>query len=331
MRQKARPVRWRAFLINIHMNTVHGDIWTIGDHRLMCGDSTNPTDVAALMQGERAHLCFTSPPYAQQRTYGAASFDWDALMQGVFGNMPLTADGQVLVNLGLIHRESEWQPYWASWIEWMRGQGWRRFGWYVWDKQHGMAGDFRGRLAPAFEFIFHFNRMPRQPNKTIAKLPQSIQVGGGGYRKPNGIVGRRSAPAASLATHKIPDSVIRTTQHKARGIECQHPAVFPVKLAEEIIAAYSDPGQIVYEPFAGSCSQFLAAHKLDRRCMGMEINPDYCNLGIRRIIQETGLMAFNQHGVPFDDYNGLIENLTMRSELRSDIAEMTSSNAMIAS
>ena len=109
-----------------------GDIWQLGQHRLCCGDATDQAAVATLMQREQATLMFTSPPYAQQRDYGAAKEkvgDWNALMQGVFAAPPVTADAQVLVNLGLVHRDSEWQPYWEGWVEWMRASGWRRFGW----------------------------------------------------------------------------------------------------------------------------------------------------------------------------------------------------------
>ncbi|NCO88161.1 MAG: site-specific DNA-methyltransferase, partial [Rhodobacterales bacterium] len=138
-----------------------GDIWALGkhrshrshrSHRLCCGDATDPAAVARLMQNEAATLMFTSPPYAQQRDYGAAKEkvgDWDALMQGVFAAAPVTDDAQVLVNLGLVHRSGEWQPYWEGWIEWMRTSGWRRFGWYVWDQGPGLPGDWNGRLAPS--------------------------------------------------------------------------------------------------------------------------------------------------------------------------------------
>ena len=118
-----------------------GDIWALGRHRLCCGDATDATAVATLMQGEQATLMFTSPPYAQQRDYGAAKEkvgDWDALMQGVFAAAPVAPDAQLLVNLGLVHRDSEWQPYWEGWVEWMRASGWRRFGWYVWDQGRGL-------------------------------------------------------------------------------------------------------------------------------------------------------------------------------------------------
>ena len=60
----------------------------------------------------------------------------------------LRDDAQLLVNLGLVHDDNEVQTYWDDWIAWMRAQGWRRFGWYVWDQGPGLPGDWRGRLAP---------------------------------------------------------------------------------------------------------------------------------------------------------------------------------------
>ena len=144
-----------------------GDLWQFGPHRLICGDATDPAVVATLMAGETASLCFTSPPYGQQRNYTQGITDWDALMRGVFALLPMADDGQVLVNLGLIHRGNEVVPYWDGWISWMRTAGWRRFAWYVWDQGPGLPGDWAGRLAPAFEFIFHFNRQSRQPHKIV--------------------------------------------------------------------------------------------------------------------------------------------------------------------
>lgn len=61
------------------------DAEPVGGHRLMCGDSTSPQHVETLTQGAQADLCFTSPPYGQQRDYKNGGIaDWDALMRGVF-------------------------------------------------------------------------------------------------------------------------------------------------------------------------------------------------------------------------------------------------------
>jgi len=113
-----------------HPVTRPGDLWLMGAHRLLCGDSTEADCVARVMDGERAALLFTSPPYAQQRDYATGGIrDWDALMRGGFGHLDtvMAANGQVLVNLGLVHRNNEWLPYWQDWLDWMREQGWRRF------------------------------------------------------------------------------------------------------------------------------------------------------------------------------------------------------------
>lgn len=88
-----------------------GDLWLIGNHRPLCGDSTDSSVVARVMDAERAALVFTSPPYSNQRDYTTGGVgDWDALMRGVFAALPVADSAQVLVNLGLVHRDNEWQP-----------------------------------------------------------------------------------------------------------------------------------------------------------------------------------------------------------------------------
>ena len=230
-----------------------GDLWTMGSHRLLCGDSTDRSAVARVMSAEHAALVFTSPPYGNQRDYTTGGVgDWDALMRGVFAMFPIGDDAQVLVNLGLIHRDNEWQPYWQAWLDWMREQGWRRFGLYVWDQGPGLPGDWNGRLAPAFEFVFHFNRTARKPNKIVpCKWAGHINDAHGGIRNKDGHVGEWTHAGQGVQDTRIPDSVIRVMRHKARGIETEHPAVFPVALPEFVMRSYSDERAIVYEPFAG--------------------------------------------------------------------------------
>ena len=110
-----------------------GEVYRLGRHRVMCGDSRSPGDVAKLVGGAGIDLCFTSPPYLQQRAYGAAEElvgDWDGLMAGVYGSLLpwMKPDGQIITNLGLIHRDHEWLAYWNPWIEFMRANGWLRHG-----------------------------------------------------------------------------------------------------------------------------------------------------------------------------------------------------------
>jgi DNA modification methylase len=307
------------------------DAEPVGAHRVMCGDSTKPADVGVLMAGVAADLCFTSPPYGQQRDYTASIASWDALMQGVFALLPMRPGGQVLVNLGMIHRDGEWMPYWGGWIDWMRSQGWRRFGWYVWDQGAGLPGDWNGRLAPAHEFIFHFNRVAERARKTKAKLAASIQFNdhGNGMRRRDGTMSGISSPGKSLQTHKIPDSVVRVLRrldefmmallslsddevshwpdsvvrimrHKARGMEVKHPAVFPVALPAEMLRAYSDVGGVLYEPFCGAGSTVIAAEMNGRSCFGMEIAAIYVDVAVQRWQMFTGQVAVREaDGVAF--------------------------------
>ena len=269
-----------------------GDIWQLGAHRLICGDSTAPSMVAALMVGDRASLCFTSPPYGQQRDYTQGIADWDALMRGVFANLPMAGDGQVLVNLGLIHRDNEVIPYWDGWLAWMRQQGWRRFGWYVWDQGPGMPGDWAGRLAPSFEFVFHFNRQSRKPNKIVpckhAGQDSHLRADGSStaMRGKDGEVGGWTHAGQPTQDYRIPDSVIRLMRHKGKiGRDIDHPAVFPVALPEHILLAYSDPGDIVFEPFGGSGTTILAAQKTNRVARAIELAPSYTDVAVKRFQQ----------------------------------------------
>lgn len=270
-----------------------GDIWALGQHRLICGDATDQSVVASLVQGDKATLCFTSPPYGNQRDYASGGItDWDGLMRGVFAKLPVTDDAQVLVNLGLIHRGNEVVPYWDAWLGWMRSQEWRRFAWYVWDQGPGMPGDWAGRLAPSFEFVFHFNRHSRTPNKIVpckhAGQESHLRADGTStaMRSKEGEVGGWAHKGQPTQDSKIPDSVIRVMRHKGKiGQDIDHPAVFPVALPEFILQAYSNTGDFVYEPFGGSGTTMLAAQRSGRQCRSVEIAPEYVDVAIKRFQQ----------------------------------------------
>lgn len=73
--------------------------------------------------------------------------------------------------------------------------------------------------------------------------------------------------------------MIRVTRHMARGIEMEHPAVFPIKLSEHIIQSWEGN---VYDPFLGSGTTLIAAEQLGRVCFGMEIDPGYVGVILQR-------------------------------------------------
>lgn len=262
-----------------------GDLWALGDHRLLCGDSRNPDDTECLMGEDLVELFFTSPPYAYQREYTkeakSSLSDWTSLMCRVVSAAPMADDAQLLVNLGLVHRESEWIPYWEEWIEAIRSEGWRRFGLYVWDQGPGLPGDWAGRLAPSFELLFHFNKVKKRPSKWVEASTAGEIFTKRTFRHSDGRVKPFSSSAPSGDT-KIPDSVIRVNR-QIGGVG--HPAPFSVDFAAAVIRTW---GGIVYDPFAGSGSTLIACERLGRKCRAIEISPQYVALALERWTLETG-------------------------------------------
>ena len=273
-----------------------GDLWALGQHRLICGDAADAGVITTLMAGEQAHLLFTSPPYANQRAYTTGGIaDWDRLMQGVFAAAMtvMAAAGQMLVNLGLVHREGTVVRYWDDWLTWMPLQGWRFFGWYVWDQGVTVPGDWAGRLAPRHEFLFHFNREARKPNKTVPckfageKLHlRSDGTADNGLRNQDGGFGKWTHFNQPTQAFRIPDSVVTCTRQRGSiGEGLDHPAVFPVALPQFILEAYSDTGEIIFDPFGGSGTTMLAAQRTGRIARSVEIAPEYVDVAIQRFQQ----------------------------------------------
>ena len=138
-------------------------------------------------------------------------------------------------------------------------------------------------LAPSHEFIFHFNRAPRKPHKTVPSKHAGETLGGGGLRGADGTVHAKTGTGNRIQSHRIPDSVFRIMRHKGGlGAAGSHPAVFPVALVEAVLTAFSDPDDLIYEPFCGSGTQLIAAERAGRRCFAMKLDPVYCDVAVRR-------------------------------------------------
>lgn len=271
-----------------------GDVWVMGRHRLMCGDSTSVDAVDRLMAGQKADLCFTSPPYAQQREYKQEISDWDGLMNGVFSIVPVKDGAQVLVNLGLVHEKGRVNAYWDAWLDYMDQCGWPLFGWYVWDKGFGMPGNWNGRLAPAHEFIFHFSKGGNKPaNKWVDKKPEYIKERSSGnqFRQKDGSTKAAASPKASMQPTKIADSVIRVTPQMARNIDTSHPAMFPVALCDAMYKSYAKAGDWMFEPFSGSGTSIIACEGMGMNCAAMELAPEYTDVAVKRWQDFTGQQA----------------------------------------
>lgn len=223
----------------------------------------------------------TSPPYAQQRDYGGKIEDWTSLVR-CLAETPAHDGTQVLVNLGLIHKDGEVVEYWEPFKRDMRAAGWRLFGWFVWDKGFGVPCGDVSRLPLSHEWVFQFNRNARKPNKWVRSLDRTVP--GRGIRQVDGSL--KSVTSTSLVgqPYKMPDSVIRLPPHQLRGgIENEHPALFPVPFASHLIQTFSDSGETILDPFMGSGTTGVACANLGRKFIGIEIEPKYFDIACRRV------------------------------------------------
>jgi DNA modification methylase len=277
--------------------TAPGQVWTcrskdgLRTHRIAIGDCTVQKDVELLFSDIYASVVFTSPPYGNQRAYDGTAIDWTRLMCGFADMLAYSSkdDAQVFVNLGLIHEDAEWVPYWTDAFHYMSDIGWRRFGWYVWDQMQGIPGDWSGRLAPSFEFVFHFNREPRDANKCVPCKEAGrsyVRDGKFGVKNHFGSKSGGYVPGTELVygDFKIPDNVIRVRRYVAGGDICYlHPAVFPPEFPRKFIDAYSNDGDIVYDPFGGALTSILACEASGRAGYAHELSPRYVAIGLERL------------------------------------------------
>ena len=279
-----------------------GEIWQLGDHRLMCGSSTDPADVARLMGDVKDAFLFTSPPYADMRDYnGDKDVSVSNLSQFIGAYAPY-CEFQA-VNLGIKRTDGEIVPYWDEYIKAAYRSNLKLMAWNVWDK--GMCGSVgqQSALVPIrhefvfmfaqHDFVFVFGDHDRALNKTWEKKPESIHDGVSvrGVRQADGSM-KLSTRGDTSNPYKEMESVVRITPEQNNSVRQKHPAPFPVQLPAEYIAAFTPKdGGIVAEPFSGSGTTIIAREQLGRACRAMELDPTYCEVAIQRWETLTGETA----------------------------------------
>ena len=237
--------------------TKPGDLWILGEHRLLCGDSTKAEDVERLMAGAKADMVLSDPPYGVSyvgKTKDALKVENDEL-----GEEDLTA----LVVAAFDNAEANCRAgaYWyatvpAGPLHILFADDWKRRGILrqimVWAKDSMVLGHSE----------YHYQHEP-------------ILFGW--------IPGDR---------HKNSDRT-RTTlwQYDRPKANREHPTMKPVALWAQAVNDGSRQGEIVYDPFLGSGTTLIAAEQLGRKCYGMEISPQYCDVIVKRWETLTGKKA----------------------------------------
>jgi DNA modification methylase len=276
---------------NIEPTTKRGDIYQLGRHRLMCGDSTGIDDVEKLLVGARPELCFTSPPYADQREYnGDKELSTEHLatfIRAAFSHVKYFA-----INLGYSRKNGEVSPYWDDYIKEARECGLKFLSWNIWDKgEAGSIGKQTAMFAIEHEWIFVFGPAPKDLNLTVQNKDAGAKQHGT-IRNKDG----STTPIKGANTRKVRDfsqlkTILHQTPQKARNHGIDHPAMFPVEFPEAYIEAMTNFGDAVYEPFTGSGTSLIACEKTGRSCYGMELDPHYCDVIVARWEKYTGKKA----------------------------------------
>lgn len=268
-----------------------GDVWQLGRHRLMCGDSTNQDNVDMLMNGVRAELLFTSPPYADMRTYNGDKELSTELLARFIPAYVSFCEYQA-VNLGIKRKDHEIVPYWDDYIASAHSAGLKLMAWNVWDK--GECGNVasQSNIVPIrHEFIFVFGTEDKPLNKTWEKKTGAVDHEVRTTRRQADGSLKVSSKGDMSSPYKEMESVLLCTPVKGNYGENAHPAPFPVGLPTEYIKSFTDEGDVVAEPFGGSGTTLIACEQLGRECRCMELDPHYCDVIIERWQNLTGETA----------------------------------------
>ncbi len=289
-----------------------GDVWLIGKHRLVCGDCRDFRAIERKFEGVKANVVITSPPYATQREYDPASgfkpvppeeySDW---FRDVAANIAaiLAADGSYFLNIKEHAADGERDLYVKDLVIANRRQwGWRFVDEFCWRKtDNGVPGGWGNRFKNAWEPVFHFCRQPE-----IKFRPQAVghvsedcfdyspnnpkSTSGSGLLGTGARGSAAGQPGAADEDGRFtgiarPSNVVEVKSESSQG---SHSAPFPRTLVEFFVKAFSDAGDIVFDPFLGSGTTMAAAHVLGRVGYGIEISPAYCDVILRRMANLAG-------------------------------------------
>jgi len=241
--------------------TVLGDVWVLGKHRVMCGDSTSKADVSKLMGGQKADMVFTDPPYALfGNSTGVAvaddnmvrSFFRDVLLMlkmnsKLFAHIYVCCDWHSAFAIEAVSRQVELKPKNLC----------------IWDKGDGGVG---AMYQQCYEMIWFFDNSPTQ--KT------TMNSGKTGVKTVNG-----------------KPNIWRVKRHTTGRV---HNAQKPVDLVNIPMLAGSDGGDCVLDLFGGSGTTAISAEINGRKSLLMELAPKYCDVIVKRWQDFTGQQAIHE-------------------------------------
>jgi len=254
--------------------TVLGDLYEIGEHRLLCGDSTDSDQVAKLMNGDKADMVFTSPPYnanmnmisyekgkvkstpfyENNETDNKTSKEFIDFLSSVLNNCILNTDGWIFWNIGYnANSRSEWIENTYQFKDYLQET-------IIWKKSTAMPVKYG--FTRIIEFIFLYTTKGNKIH--INKESETIQ----NYWEV-------SNNNSSIENHK---------------------ACFPIELVRKALNINSE-NKLILEPFCGSGSTMVAAHQLNRKCYGMELDCRYADVIVKRMLKLDKTLNIKKNGI----------------------------------
>lgn len=285
----------------VQTDIVLGDLFEIGEHRLLCGDSTDSDAVARLMNGEKAEMLFTSPPYSDMREYnGNKDLSIDKISDFIPTWAPF-ANYQV-INLGLQRKNNEIVEYWNDYIQKAKDCGYKFLSWNIWCKNDaGSIGNQTAMFGIIHEWIFVFGFNKKELHRTIENKTAGSKAGLK-RRNKDGTVTKTTGPETVYSFRQLDTVNFFDVKRGNNGID--HPAQFPLDMPLEYIKAMTDLNDIVAESFIGSGTTMVAAHQLNRKCYGMELDPKYCQVIIDRMLKLDPKLEVKRNGKPYQNIGG---------------------------
>jgi DNA modification methylase len=257
----------------IKTDIVLGDLIEIGEHRLLCGDSTDSDQVAKLMNGEKADMVFTDPPYGMAYESNA----WDSKKNEV---KQKRTDTQILndenTNVGkdalnIIPLFLNNNRHFYIWCRWDCFNDFKEVcenigkikSVVVWDKGGPGLGDLKGSYGDSEWAIF-------------------------------GMIGRRELNERQNGVWQV---------NRMKGLQMQHPTQKPLEICERGINNSTEKNELILDLFLGSGSTMVASHQLNRKCYGMELDPKYCQVIVDRMMKLDNALEVKINGKPYKKTN----------------------------
>jgi DNA modification methylase len=248
-----------------------GDLWLVdgGRHRLLNGDSTKSEDVARLVGGEKPFLMVTDPPYG---------VDFDAGWRKEANDVGLLGDFETFTQTGLVSNDDR--------VDW--GEAWKLFTGdvaYVWHASLHIAEVQRSLIASGL--------LPRspviwaKPHFLISRGHYHWQHEPCWYAVRKGATARWSGDRTQSTLWQIAGLNPMGRSRDGADGPTGHGTQKPVECMARPMRNHGAEGDIVYDPFLGSGTTMIAAHRTGRRCFGVEIEPRYVEVALRRAEAEN--------------------------------------------